>query len=242
MNTIDPAEISRFEAMAAEWWDPAGKFKPLHRFNPVRLKVMRDWLAAHFGRDPRSLSPFSGLSLVDIGCGGGLIAEPMARLGAQVTGIDAAEKNAKVAATHAHQAGLAIDYRHAAAEDLAAAGETFDIVLALEVIEHVADVHAFLAAAAKLLKPGGAMIVATLNRTPQAYALAILGAEYILRWLPVGTHQWSKFVRPSEIAAGLRPHGLAIKDLTGLSYNPFNDTWSAGRDLGVNYMALVTAP
>jgi len=234
---VDPAELARFAAMAEAWWDPAGKFKPLHRFNPVRLGFIRDRLAARLGRDPLSPRPLDGLRLLDIGCGGGLIAEPMARLGATVTAIDAAARNVGVARHHAAESGLAIDYRCAAAEDLAAAGESFDAVLSLEVVEHVADLDGFLAACAQLTRPGGALIVATLNRTPQAFALAIVGAEYVLGWLPRGTHQWRKFVRPSELARGLRPHGVAIRELTGVSYSPLADRWSLGSDLGVNYMA-----
>jgi 2-polyprenyl-6-hydroxyphenyl methylase/3-demethylubiquinone-9 3-methyltransferase len=236
--SVDPGEIARFAALADAWWDPAGQFKPLHRLNPVRIGYIRDRLAAHFGRDPAQPRPLDGVRLLDIGCGGGLVAEPMARLGAEVTGIDAAAQSLAVARLHAGQSGLAIDYRHAAAEDLAAAGESFAVVLALEIVEHVADLGAFLAATAALVKPGGALVVSTLNRTPQAFALAIVGAEYLLGWLPRGTHRWGKFVRPSELAAGLRPRGVQISDLTGVSYNPLADRWSLGRDLSVNYMAF----
>lgn len=238
--SVDPAEIARFSAMADEWWDPHGKFKPLHRLGPARLGFIRQHLLAHFTRDQATLAPFSGLTALDIGCGGGLIAEPMARMGAQVTGIDAAERSIVVARLHAERAGLTIDYRHAAAEDLAAEGKRFDIVLALEIIEHVADVSAFLAAVAALLRPGGALIMSTINRTPQAYALAIVGAEYILGWLPRGTHDWNKFVRPSELAAGLRPHGVTVRALAGLEYSLWRDAWTVGRDLSVNYLAFAT--
>lgn len=238
--SVDPAEIARFSAMADEWWDPNGKFKPLHRLGPARLGFIRAHLLAHFTRDKTALAPFSGLSAVDIGCGGGLIAEPMARMGAAVTGIDAAERSLAVARLHAERAGLAIDYRQAAAEDLAARGERFDIVLALEIIEHVADMRTFLASCAALVRPGGALIMSTINRTPQAYALAIVGAEYILGWLPRGTHDWNKFVRPSELAAGLRPHGVTVRTLAGLEYSLWRDEWAVGQDLSVNYLAFAT--
>ena len=237
-TTVDPAEVERFAALADRWWDPAGEFRPLHRLNPVRLTYVRDRLAGHFGRDRRGRTPFEGLAVLDIGCGGGLLSEPMARLGARVTGIDAAERNIAAARAHAAESGLAIDYRHAAIEDMAAAGERFDAVLALEIVEHVSDPDLFLAACGAVLRPGGAMIVSTLNRTAKAFALAVVGAEYVLGWLPRGTHDWRKFLRPSELAAGLRRGGLEMRDLTGLAYNPLNDKWTLGRDLDVNYMAF----
>ena len=223
--------------MAAQWWDPDGKFAPLHKFNPVRLAWIRERLVEHFARDPSSLRPFEGLRILDIGCGGGLVAEPMARMGAQVVGVDASARNVEVARVHAWQGGLDIDYRSGTAESLQAAGERFDAVLSLEVVEHVADPAAFLASCAALVAPGGALMVATINRTPQAFALAIVGAEYVLRWLPRGTHRWSKFVRPSEVAAALRPTGLDLREFAGMSYNPLADRWRVGRDLSVNYMA-----
>jgi 2-polyprenyl-6-hydroxyphenyl methylase / 3-demethylubiquinone-9 3-methyltransferase len=235
-TTIDPAEVARFAALAESWWDPRGKFRPLHRFNPVRLAFLRDRLAAHFARDAASLQPFAGLRLLDIGCGGGLVAEPMARLGFAVVGIDAALANVKTAQVHAQEVGLAIDYRAMAVEDLTATGERFDVVLALEIVEHVADLGAFCAAAAAVLQPGGALIAATLNRTAKAYLLAVLGAEYVLRWLPRGTHDWTKFVHPSELAAGLRRNGLHLAEVTGVTYNPLTDEWRLSRDLDVNYM------
>lgn len=242
-TTVDPAEIAKFAAMADAWWDPHGKFKPLHKFNPVRLAYIRDQLCAHFGRDPRSLTSLAGLRLIDIGCGGGLISEPMARLGASVTGIDATEQNIPVAQTHARDQGLEIDYRFGTAEAIAAAGETFDVVLNLEIIEHVADPAAFIAACARLLKPGGVMLTSTLNRTARAYALAIVGAEYVLRWLPRGTHDWRKFIKPSELSRYIRDSGLEVRDLTGVTFNPLSDSWSLNpRDVAVNYMLLTAKP
>jgi 2-polyprenyl-6-hydroxyphenyl methylase/3-demethylubiquinone-9 3-methyltransferase len=245
-TTIDPAEIARFAALAAGWWDPAGKFRPLHRFNPVRLAFLRDRLTAHFADRisgvANSLRPFEGLRLLDVGCGGGLLAEPMARLGFAVTGIDAAAEAIATARLHAEQSRLAIDYRAVPVEDLAAAGERFDAVLAMEIVEHVADLGVFLAAAAVVLAPGGMLVVATLNRTGKSYLLAVVGAEYVLRWLPRGTHQWRKFVRPSELAAGLRRNGLRAEAMTGVSYNPLRDSWSLGSDLDVNSLAVATKP
>jgi 2-polyprenyl-6-hydroxyphenyl methylase/3-demethylubiquinone-9 3-methyltransferase len=241
-TTIDPAEIARFAALAQSWWDPNGKFRPLHRFNPVRLGFLRDRLIAHFGRDPASLRPFEGLRLLDIGCGGGLLAEPMARLGFAVTGIDATPETIETARVHAEQSRLSIDYRAVPVEELARSGEQFDALLAMEIVEHVADLGAFLDAAASVVKPGGMLVVATLNRTSKAYLLAVVGAEYVLGWLPRGTHEWRKFVRPSELAAGLRRNGLRAEEMTGVSYNPLRDSWTLGRDLDVNYMTVATKP
>lgn len=241
--SVDPAEIAKFTAMAEAWWDPDGKFRPLHRFNPVRLEYIRDRLCRHFGRNPKDKRPLAGLRLLDIGCGGGLLSEPLARLGAEMTGLDAAEKNIRIAALHAAESKLDIDYRHATAEDLAAAGDTFDAVLNMEVVEHVADVDSFLGASAALVRPGGVMIVATLNRTPKSFLLAIVGAEYVLRWLPRGTHEWRRFVRPSELSQGLRRAGLEIAEMTGVAFNPLTDRWRlAPRDLDVNYMILAERP
>jgi len=238
-GTIDEAEAAKFAAMAEEWWDPNGKFAPLHKFNPVRLAFLRDRICQRFGRDPVGNRPLSGLSVADIGCGGGLLSEPMARLGATVTGIDAGEKTIGIARTHAKASGLDVRYRVGSAEEMAAAGETYDVVLNMEIVEHVADLRAFVAASARLVKPGGMMVVATLNRTLKSFALAIVGAEYILRWLPRGTHDWSKFVRPSELAAELRRAGLEISELTGVAYNPLTGKWSlAPTDLDVNYMLV----
>ena len=241
-GTVDHNEVRRFAELAEAWWDPTGKFRPLHKLNPARLAFLRDRLTSHFERDPQSVRPFAGLTLLDIGCGGGLISEPMARLGFAVTGIDAGAEGIAVARGHAESSGLAIDYRQETAEDLAAAGERFDTVLALEVVEHVADPALFLASAAALVRPGGALVLATLNRTPKAFAFAIVGAEYLLRWLPRGTHHWNKFLHPSEIVAMLRPHGLVAKEVAGLIYEPWRDQWHLSQDLDVNYLLFATKP
>lgn len=242
-NSIDPAEVAKFSAIAAEWWDPRGQFRPLHRLNPLRLKFLRDQLAARFGRDPLGERPLEGLSLADVGCGGGLLCEPLARLGATVTGIDASEENVAVAAVHAEESGLEIAYRCTSAEALHAEGAHFDAVVSMEVVEHVAEVEGFLASCAGLVRPGGGLALATLNRTPKSFALAIVGAEYLLRWLPRGTHDWHKFLKPSEIAAVLRAEGLELAEVTGVVYNPLNDSWRlAPRDLEVNYMLFATKP
>ncbi len=233
-GTASPDEIARFTAMADAWWDPDGDFKPLHRFNPMRLDYIRRQVAAHLGRDAAAPGAFAGLSLLDIGCGGGLLAEPLAGAGFAVTGIDAGEKNIAVARLHAEGRGVAVDYRAARPEDLS--GESFDVVLIMEILEHVPDVDAFLAAATARLKPGGMIFFATVNRTAKAYALAIVGAEYLLRWLPPGTHDWHKFLRPSELARGLRRHGVAVRDMTGMSFDLFRDEWRLSGDLAVNYM------
>jgi 2-polyprenyl-6-hydroxyphenyl methylase/3-demethylubiquinone-9 3-methyltransferase len=242
-RTVDQGEIAKFAAMAEEWWDPHGKFRPLHRLNPVRLEFLRDRIAARFGRDNRGERPLAGLSVLDVGCGGGLLCEPLTRLGAAVTGIDAAGDSVEIAHTHARAMDLAIEYRAATAADLAAAGETFDVVLSMEVIEHVADRDAFLGDCARLVRPGGLMFLATLNRTPKAYLLAIVAAEYALRWLPRGTHEWRRFVRPSEMAAALRRAGMTMTELTGVAYEPVNGRWKlAPGDLDVNYMAMAEKP
>jgi len=237
-TTIDPAEVERFTRMAAEWWDPNGKFRPLHRFNPVRLAYVRDQIAARFGRDIRQARPFEGLRILDIGCGGGLLSEPMARLGAEVVGADASETNIEVARIHARDSGLTIDYRATTAEDLAAAGERFDVILNMEVVEHVADVGLYLSRCAEMVRPGGLMFIATINRTLKAFGLAIVGAEYILRWLPRGTHRYDRLVRPEEIEGPLSAAGMRIIDRTGVIYNPLADSWRLSRDMDVNYMLL----
>jgi len=238
--SIDPAEVAKFSALAAEWWDPEGKFAPLHKFNPVRLAFIREVAGAHFGRD--GLKPFQGLSLLDIGCGGGLLSEPMARLGFAVLGADASEKNVKTAAAHAASAGVEIDYRATSAESLAEEGRAFDVVLNMEVVEHVADLRAYLGACAGLVKPGGLMFVATLNKTLKALALAKIGAEYVLRWLPQGTHDWSRFVEPQRLRAILEDSGLKILKTQGVSFDPLNWNWRLSADTDVNYMVVADAP
>ncbi|WP_304176280.1 bifunctional 2-polyprenyl-6-hydroxyphenol methylase/3-demethylubiquinol 3-O-methyltransferase UbiG [Phenylobacterium aquaticum] len=240
-SSIDPAEVERFSRIAAEWWDPKGKFAPLHRFNPVRLSFIRDQAALRFGRDPTARAPFQGLRLLDIGCGGGLLSEPMCRLGFSVTGVDASERNIGTASAHAAAQGLEIDFRASTAEALEAEGVApFDVILNMEVIEHVADPEAFLRNCGRLLAPGGLMIVATLNRTLKAFALAKVGAEYVLRWLPAGTHDWSKFLRPDELRGFLRDEPLAIQGPFGVSYDPLSGRWSRSSDCDVNYMMTVT--
>ncbi|MCQ8783903.1 bifunctional 2-polyprenyl-6-hydroxyphenol methylase/3-demethylubiquinol 3-O-methyltransferase UbiG [Mangrovibrevibacter kandeliae] len=241
-STIDTAEVERFSRLAQEWWNPTGKFKPLHKFNPVRLAYIRDQVAKTFGRDAAGLRPFEGLRMVDIGCGGGLIAEPLARLGAEVVGVDASATNIEVARLHAAESGLAIDYRAETAEALAAAEERFDVVLALEIVEHVADVDFFLRTTASLVKPGGLLVVATINRTLKAFGLAIVGAEYVLGWLPKGTHQFSKLVRPGEVRLPLTAEGLDVVEETGVVYHPLADEWRRSEDIDVNYMVLARRP
>jgi 2-polyprenyl-6-hydroxyphenyl methylase/3-demethylubiquinone-9 3-methyltransferase len=239
-SSIDPAEVERFSAIAAEWWDPTGKFKPLHVFNPVRLGFIRDEAARRFGRDVKQPRPFEGLRLLDIGCGGGLLCEPMARLGFQVTGVDASTRNIGVARAHAEAQGLRIDYRADTAEALLAAGEApFDVVLNMEVIEHVADPGHFLRDCVALTAPGGFMIVATLNRTPKALALAVVGAEYVLRWLPRGTHDWRKFLKPGEILDFLAGEPVSIAGPFGVSYDLLTGSWSRSNDIAVNYMMTI---
>ncbi|NVO14259.1 MAG: bifunctional 2-polyprenyl-6-hydroxyphenol methylase/3-demethylubiquinol 3-O-methyltransferase UbiG [Rhodoplanes sp.] len=235
-TTVDAAEIARFEAIAETWWDPRGKMATLHKFNPVRLAWVRDAACARFGRDPRRIDCLSGLRFLDIGCGGGILSEPLARLGASVVGADPAVTNIEVARLHAAKSGLAIDYRNTTAETLAEAGERFDVVLAMEVVEHVTDVPLFVSVCAGMAKPGGLMVAATLNRTLKSWALAIVGAEYVLRWLPVGTHQWDKFVTPKELEAAMEQAGLSVADESGVIYNPLADRWSLARDMDVNYM------
>lgn len=241
--SIDPDEVAKFTAMAAEWWDPKGKFRPLHKFNPVRLGFIRDTLEDHFNLNRGARKPFVGLRVLDIGCGGGLVSEPMARLGASVTAVDASEANIKTAMTHAKQSGLDIDFRAGTVEALIENGEApFDVVLNLEVVEHVADPEQFLKDCASLVKPGGLMIVATLNRTAKAFALAIVGAEYVLGWLPRGTHEFEKFLRPCEIEAPMRDAGLSVAPAQGVSFNPITDQWRLSSDTKVNYMMTASRP
>jgi 2-polyprenyl-6-hydroxyphenyl methylase / 3-demethylubiquinone-9 3-methyltransferase len=238
-NTVDADEIAHFTAMADEWWDAGGKFRPLHQMNPLRLGFIRDHIVTAFERDGTASRPLSGLSLLDIGSGGGLLCEPLSRMGASVTGVDAAEKNIHIARLHAAQMGLAIDYRHSTAEALMASGEQYDVVLALEIVEHVSDVDAFLTAVSALVKPGGLLFMSTLNRTAKSYAMAIIGAEYVLRWLPKGTHHWKKFLRPSELILPLERHNIRTTDLQGMVYDPFSARWSLHpRKLDVNYILV----
>ena len=241
--SIDPDEVAKFTAMAAEWWDPKGKFRPLHKFNPVRLGFIRDTIEAHFGLSPSARRPFDGLRVLDIGCGGGLVSEPMTRLGAAVTAVDASEANIKTAMTHAEQGGLDIDFRAGTVEALIEADEApFDVVLNLEVVEHVADPAQFLKDCASLVKPGGLMIVATLNRTAKAFALAIVGAEYVLGWLPRGTHEFEKFLRPDEIERPMSAAGLTVQPPQGVSFNPITDQWRLSDDTKVNYLMVAARP
>ena len=241
-TTIDASEVDRFARLAREWWNPTGKFKPLHKFNPVRLAYIKEEVCRHFGRDPRAPRPFEGLRLLDIGCGGGLLCEPMARLGAEVVGADAAATNIEVARIHARESGVDVDYRATTAEALAEAGETFDVILNMEVVEHVADVDLFMEATAGMVRPGGLMFVATINRTFKARALAIVMAENVLRWLPKGTHQYEKLVRPEEIAAPLARAGMRVVERIGVFYNVLADEWRRSRDTDVNYMVLAERP
>ncbi len=236
-TTIDPAEVAKFEAMAAEWWNPNGKFRPLHLMNPCRLDYITTQIAAEFGRDLKQASPFAGLRILDIGCGGGLLSEPMARLGATVVGADAAPRNIPVAQVHAVSQGLTIDYRHTTAEDMAAAGEQFDVVLNMEVVEHVSDPQAYLTACRNLLKPQGVMICSTLNRNAKSFVMAIIGAEWVMRWLPKGTHDWAKFITPDELYVLIQKAGLDPVDRKGMVFNPVSWGWSlSARDLSCNYV------
>jgi 2-polyprenyl-6-hydroxyphenyl methylase/3-demethylubiquinone-9 3-methyltransferase len=242
-NTVDDHEIAKFQAMAAEWWDPNGKFKPLHMLNPCRLDYITSQIAAEFGRDLTADAPFVGLRVLDIGCGGGLLAEPMARLGADVVGADAAERNIPVAQAHAEQSGLQIDYRHTTAEAMAAAGEQFDVVLNMEVVEHVADPQAYITACQQLLKSGGLMICSTINRNPKSFMMAIVGAEYVMRWLPKGTHEWAKFITPDELYGLIQGANLTPVDRKGFVFNPVAWSWSlSDRDLSVNYVTASIKP
>ena len=236
-TTIDPAEVAKFEAMAAEWWNPNGKFRPLHLMNPCRLDYITGQIAAEFDRNLKAPNPFAGLRILDIGCGGGLLSEPMVRLGATVVGADAAPRNIPVAQLHAEASGLVIDYRHTTAEDLAAAGEQFDVVLNMEVVEHVSGPLAYLTACRDLLKPGGIMVCSTLNRNAKSFMMAIIGAEWVMRWLPKGTHDWQKFITPEELFALIEKAGLNPVDRKGMVFNPVSWSWSlSARDLSINYV------
>jgi 2-polyprenyl-6-hydroxyphenyl methylase/3-demethylubiquinone-9 3-methyltransferase len=237
-STVDADEVARFSALAAEWWDPRGKMAPLHKFNPVRLGYVRDAAARAFGRDAKRIDCLKGLRFLDIGCGGGILSEPLARLGADVVGADPSELNIEAAKAHAEESGVAVDYRATTAEALADAGERFDVVLAMEVVEHVADVNLFVKRCAEMVKPDGLMIAATLNRTLKSFALAIVGAEYVLRWLPRGTHQWDKFVTPNELEIALAQGGLRVMGQTGVIYNLLADRWQLAADMDVNYMLV----
>ncbi|MDQ0464458.1 2-polyprenyl-6-hydroxyphenyl methylase/3-demethylubiquinone-9 3-methyltransferase [Caulobacter ginsengisoli] len=241
--SVDPADVARFSAIAEEWWDPKGKFGPLHVFNPIRLGFIREQVLEAFGRDGTARQPFTGLKLLDIGCGGGLLSEPMRRLGFTVTAVDASERNIAVASTHATAQGLDIDFRAGTAEQLAAEGAgPFDVILNMEVIEHVADPGEYLRTTASLLAPGGLMILATLNRTLKALALAKVGAEYILRWLPPGTHDWNQFLKPEEIETFLAGTPYQLEGPFGVSFNPLTGQWSRSADSDINYMMTVRAP
>jgi 2-polyprenyl-6-hydroxyphenyl methylase/3-demethylubiquinone-9 3-methyltransferase len=241
-STVDAAEVERFSRLAADWWNPRGVMAPLHKFNPVRLAYIRDQAAAHFQRDPKRLDSLKGLRILDIGCGGGILAEPLGRIGAEVVGADPSASNIEVAKLHAVQNGVSVDYRCTTAEALADAGERFDIVLAMEVVEHVTDVGLFVRRCAEMVKPGGLMITATLNRTLKSFAFAIVGAEYVLRWLPRGTHQWDKFVTPAELETALERGGLRRIGETGVIYNLLADRWQLSSDMDVNYMITAEKP
>jgi 2-polyprenyl-6-hydroxyphenyl methylase/3-demethylubiquinone-9 3-methyltransferase len=242
-GTVDPGEIAKFEAMASEWWNPTGKFKPLHMLQPCRLDYITEQVAAEFDRDLSAQAPFAGLRMLDVGCGGGLLCEPMARLGAEVVGADAAERNIGVAQVHAELSGLAIDYRHTTAESLATAGEAFDVVLAMEVIEHVSDPAAFIAACRSLLRPGGLLIASTLNRNPKSFVMGIVGAEYVMRWLPRGTHDWRKFITPDEFFEKLRAADMEAVDRKGFVFSPVSWAFSVSdRDLSMNYVVAARRP
>jgi len=239
-TTVENSEVEKFASIASEWWDEKGKLRTLHQLNPLRIAYIREKVIAHFGGKDDHV-PFKGLKILDIGCGGGLLSEPMARLGAEVTGIDAAEKNIKVAAAHSAKSGVAVNYKHITVEELARGEEKFDVILNMEVIEHVADVDLFLKSCAALLKPNGMMFIATINRTPKAFALAIIGAEYVLRLLPRGTHDWKKFLKPSEINAVLEPLQIKLQHMTGVNYNPLSGNFKTTDDLSINYMMCYAA-
>ena len=241
-STVDTDEVARFSALAADWWDASGPMAPLHRLNPVRLAWIKAEVTATFGRDPKGADAYAGLRMLDVGCGAGLVAEPFRRLGGKIVAIDPSEENIAVARLHAAEAGLAIDYRATTAEELSEAGARFDVVTALEVVEHVTDVPAFIGACAAMVKPGGLLIVATINRTAKAFALAIVGAEYLLRWLPRGTHRYDRLVTPKELEAAFADAGLSVAAETGIMYVPIADTWRQTADMDVNYMMAAERP
>lgn len=241
-GSVDRGEVARFDALAATWWDEAGPMRVLHRFNPVRLTYIRDALCRRHGRDPDKPFPLDGLTICDVGCGGGVLSEPLARLGARVTGLDPATQNITVARAHAEAAGVPVDYRAETIEAVVASGETFDAVLIMEVVEHVSDMRAFVGTACAAVKPGGMLVAATINRTLRAFAMAVVGAEYVLGWLPRGTHDWEKFVTPEELARAIRGGGLGITDTAGVVYDPLRDGWRIGRDTAVNYMVAAERP
>ncbi|MFG1479854.1 bifunctional 2-polyprenyl-6-hydroxyphenol methylase/3-demethylubiquinol 3-O-methyltransferase UbiG [Xanthobacter sp. V4C-4] len=238
--TVDPEEVARFDALGAEWWNEKGKMAPLHAMNPARLTFLRSALVRHFGRDEAALRPLHGLRVLDIGCGGGLLSEPLSRMGAQVTGVDPAPGNIEVARAHGRAAGLDIEYLPSTAEELAARGARFNAVVALEVVEHVADVALFVRTAGQLVDEGGVLVLSTLNRTAKSFALAIVGAEYVLRWLPPGTHTWEKFITPDELEATLAAAGYTPTQKIGLAYNPLTREFKLSPDLGVNYFVVAT--
>ena len=235
-STVDPAEIGQFSRLGAQWWDEHGPMATLHKFNPVRVGYIRDQAALHFGRDPKAIGCLKNLRILDIGCGGGILSEPLARLGAAMVGADPAENNIAIARDHAARMGLTIDYRATTAEALADAGERFDVVLAMEVVEHVTDMPLFIRRCGEMVKPGGLMFAATLNRTLKSFALAIVGAEYVLRWLPRGTHNWDKFVTPAELESAMAEAGLRLVDERGVIYSLLADRWQLSNDMDVNYM------
>ena len=237
-KTVDPVEIARFAALAEEWWDPNGKLRSMHRFNPVRREYIRDRIARHFCREREDESALAGLRILDVGCGAGLLCEPLAELSTNVVGIDATAKNIEIARWHAVQSSLDIDYRHCLAEHMLDTGETFDVVLNTEVVEHVADPEQLMKECSALMKPGGIMIIATINRTLRSFILAIIGAEYILKWLPKGTHDWRRFLRPDEVRCMIEAHDLDFSELTGVSFNPVTSRWRLSGDTSVNYMLL----
>lgn len=241
-STVDPGEVARFAALADEWWNLRGKMAPLHKFNPVRLAFIRDQACAQFSRAPKRLDCLSGLKILDIGCGGGIVSEPLAKLGGSVTGIDPAEENIAAAKLHAKKSNLEIDYRATTIEAVAGEKERFDIVIASEVVEHVADLGLFIRCTANTVKPGGLLVITTINRTMKSFALAIVGAEYVLRWLPIGTHRWDKFVTPEELDAAIKPAGLEVVEESGIMYDLLHDRWTASSDMDVNYMLAAERP